>query len=167
MGYYDGNTVTAFWNYAQRFAMSDNSYGTNFGPSTVGLINLASGQTNGAIATLNGTGNEVSGGPDGSLTVIGDPDPIGDVCSAPTRNQVTMGSKNIGDLLTAAGVTWGGFMGGFNLSTVKSKWDDRLQPHHDFGSHRSDGNRLYCAPFFVCILAFDRQPNSRAARFAC
>ena len=24
MGYYDGNTVTALWNYAQRFAMSDN-----------------------------------------------------------------------------------------------------------------------------------------------
>ena len=29
MGYYDGNTVTALWNYAQRFAMSDNSYGTH------------------------------------------------------------------------------------------------------------------------------------------
>ena len=28
MGYYDGNTVTALWNYAQHFAMSDNSYGT-------------------------------------------------------------------------------------------------------------------------------------------
>ena len=25
MAYYDGNTVTAFWNYAQNFAMSDNS----------------------------------------------------------------------------------------------------------------------------------------------
>ena len=34
MGYYDGNTVTALWNYAQRYAMSDNSYDTNFGPST-------------------------------------------------------------------------------------------------------------------------------------
>ena len=34
MGYYDGNTVTALWNYAQHYAMSDNSYGTNFGPST-------------------------------------------------------------------------------------------------------------------------------------
>ena len=27
MNYYDGNTVTALWNYAQHFAMSDNSYG--------------------------------------------------------------------------------------------------------------------------------------------
>ncbi len=29
MGYYDGNTVTALWNYAQHFAMSDNSFGTD------------------------------------------------------------------------------------------------------------------------------------------
>jgi phospholipase C len=118
MGYFDGNTVTGLWNYAQFFAMSDNSYGTTFGPSTPGLLNLVSGQTNGTLQTLNGTSNEVSGGPDGSLTVIGDPDPIGDVCSNPTRNQVQMSGKNIGDLLTAAGVTWGSFMGGFNLSTV-------------------------------------------------
>jgi len=31
MGYYDGNTVTALWNYAQHFALSDNSYDTTFG----------------------------------------------------------------------------------------------------------------------------------------
>jgi phospholipase C len=118
MGYFDGNTVTAEWNYAQFFAMSDNSYGTTFGPSSPGVINLVSGQTNGVIATLNGTGDEVSGGSDGSLTLIGDADPLGDVCSNPTRAQATMGSKNIGDLLTSAGVTWGSFMGGFNLTTV-------------------------------------------------
>jgi len=120
MGYYDGNTVTGLWNYAQFYAMSDNSYGTTFGPSTPGLINLVSGQTNGVVATMNGTGDEVSGGPDGSLTMTGDADPIGDVCSSSTRAQGTMGSKNIGDLLTAAGVTWGGFMGGFNLQIVNS-----------------------------------------------
>jgi phospholipase C len=51
MGYFDGNTVTALWNYAQHFAMSDNSYDTNFGPSTPGAINLISGQTNGSPAT--------------------------------------------------------------------------------------------------------------------
>jgi len=120
MGYFDGNTVTGIWNYAQNFAMSDNSYGTTFGPSTPGVINLVSGQTNGVISTLNGTGDEVSGGSDGSLTMIGDADPLGDVCSSPTRAQGTMGSKTIGDLLTASGVTWGGFMGGFNLSLVNS-----------------------------------------------
>src|SRR5205814_883574 len=45
MGYFDGNTVTALWNYAQNFAMSDNSYGTTFGPSTPGLLNLVAGNT--------------------------------------------------------------------------------------------------------------------------
>jgi len=120
LGYFDGNTVTAMWNYAQNFAMSDNSYSTTFGPSTVGALNLISGQTNGVTATLNGTGDEVSGGSDGSLTVIGDPDPIGDVCSNTTRNQVTMGGKTIFDLLNAAGVTYGSFLGGFNLSITNS-----------------------------------------------
>ena len=47
MGYYDGNTVTALWNYAQRYALNDNSFGTTFGPSSPGAINLVSGQTNG------------------------------------------------------------------------------------------------------------------------
>ena len=117
LGYYDGNTVTALWNYSQYYAMSDNSYSTTFGPSTPGALNLVSGQTNGVIATLNGTGDEVPDG-NGGLTVIGDPDPLGDVCSNPTRNQVQMGGKNIGDLLNAAGITWGSFMGGFNLSIV-------------------------------------------------
>jgi phospholipase C len=120
MGYFDGNTVTGLWNYAQFFAMSDNSYGTTFGPSSPGVVNLVSGQTNGVVATLNGTGDEVGGGSDGSLTLINDADPLGDVCSSSTRAQATMGSKNIGDLLTTAGVTWGSFMGGFNLSTVNS-----------------------------------------------
>ncbi len=49
MGYFDGTTVTAMWNYAQRFAMSDNSWGTTFGPSTPGALNLVSGQTAGAV----------------------------------------------------------------------------------------------------------------------
>ena len=117
LGYFDGNTVTAIWNYAQRFAMNDNFYGTTFGPSTPGALNLVSGQTNGVTSTLNGTGDEVDGG-DGSLSVVGDPDPLGDTCSNPSRNQVQMGGQNIGDLLNAAGITWGSFMGGFNLKIV-------------------------------------------------
>ncbi len=119
MGYYDGNTVTAIWNYAQHFAMSDNSYDTVFGPSSPGALNLVSGQTNGIAKIINGTGFETDGG-DGSLTLISDADPYGDVCSAPTRNQVQMESRNIGDLLNAAGVTWGSFMGGFDLSATNA-----------------------------------------------
>jgi phospholipase C len=118
MGYYDGNTVTALWNYAQLFAMSDNSFGTTFGPSTPGVLNLVSGQTNGATTNGNLPTDEVNGGPDGSLSVVGDPDPLGDICSNPKRDQIIMANANIGDLLNAAGVTWGSFMGGFNLSTV-------------------------------------------------
>ncbi len=163
MGYYDGNTVTALWNYAQHFAMSDNSFGTTFGPSTPGVINLVSGQTNGVVATLNGTGDEVSGGPDGSLTMVGDADPIGDVCSASTRAQGTMGGKNIGDLLSAAGVSWGGFMGGFNLSIVNSNGTTGCQrsttssvtgvtevdyiPHHSFFAYwKSTANSAHTRP---------------------
>ncbi|HET6501904.1 MAG TPA: alkaline phosphatase family protein, partial [Amycolatopsis sp.] len=43
MDYYDGNTVTGMWNYAQHYAMSDNSFDTQFGPSTPGALNLISG----------------------------------------------------------------------------------------------------------------------------
>ena len=59
MGYYDGNTVTAMWNYAQHFALSDNSYGSTFGPSSVGVMNLVAGQTNGEICKV-----AVAGPPD-------------------------------------------------------------------------------------------------------
>jgi len=174
LGYYDGNTVTALWNYAQNFAMSDNSYSTTFGPSTVGAINLISGQTNGAIATLNGTGDEVSGGSDGSLTVIGDPDPIGDVCSNPTRNQVTMGSKNIFDLLKAAGITYGSFLGGFNLSYVNSNGTTGCArsstglsgttadyvPHHSWPQYyTSSANPMHTRPASQAEIGFNGPAN--------
>ena len=134
MGYFDGNTVTGLWHYAQFFAMSDNSYGTTFGPSTPGVLNLVSGQTNGVIATLNGTGDEANGGSDGSLTMINDADPLGDICSSSTRAQGSMGSQNIGNLLSAAGITWGSFMGGFNLSIVN--------PNGTTGCSRSSVNAV-------------------------
>jgi phospholipase C len=84
MGYYDGNTVTALWNYAQNYAMNDNSFGTNFGPSTVGAVNLISGQTNGVDDTINPGTAVVSDG-NGGLTDVGDADPVGDVCSSTTK----------------------------------------------------------------------------------
>jgi phospholipase C len=49
MDYYDGNTVTALWNYAQHYAMNDNAYGTTYGPSTSGALNVMAAQTYGAI----------------------------------------------------------------------------------------------------------------------
>src|SRR5262249_595327 len=50
MDYYDGNTVTALWNYAQYYSMSDNNWDTTFGPSTPGALNVISGSTQGASA---------------------------------------------------------------------------------------------------------------------
>src|ERR1700716_3523303 len=88
MDYYDGNTVTALWNYAQRFAMSDNSFSTGYGPSTPGALNLISGNTFGAVcangSTINAPAcptpfstNSMPGVPaaQGAGTVIGDPQP--------------------------------------------------------------------------------------------
>ena len=113
MGYFDGNTVTAMWNYAQNFAMSDNFYGTSFGPSAVGALNLVSGQTGGVIATLNNPSSSTVI----DNTVIGNPWPLGDACSR-TLSQAQLGGTNIGDLLNKAGLTWGWFAGGFNLSII-------------------------------------------------
>ncbi len=47
MGHYDGNTVTALWEYAQHFAMSDDNFDDTYGPSIPSIINLISGQTAG------------------------------------------------------------------------------------------------------------------------
>ncbi|MGB6830259.1 MAG: alkaline phosphatase family protein, partial [Terracidiphilus sp.] len=119
MGYFDGNTVTGLWNYAQHFAMSDNMYDTNFGPSTPGALNVIAGQTNGVTSTtvkVNNTTIVEGGG--GSETLIADADPYGDVCSSTTKN-VSMLGNNIGDLLNTAGISWGFFEGGFDL-TIKN-----------------------------------------------
>ncbi|HZY61705.1 MAG TPA: alkaline phosphatase family protein [Edaphobacter sp.] len=115
MGYYDGNTVTAMWNYAQRYAMNDNSFGSTFGPSTLGAIELVSGQTNGVIDKENTGGTVIDGG-DGTFTMIGDPDPLGDVCSITSGALARLGGNNIGKMLTKKGVTWGWFEGGFDLT---------------------------------------------------
>ena len=118
MGYFDGNTVTALWNYAQNYAMSDNSWGDNYGPSTPGLLNMFAGTTNGIVPGLGTSGNELADGT-GGFTLIGDIDPTGDVCSSPTTT-VSSKARNIGDLLNVANIPWGSFVGGFNLQTINN-----------------------------------------------
>ncbi len=115
MGYYDGNTVTALWNYAQHYAMSDRFFGTTFGPSTLGALNLISGQTNGAVNDGNAAGSMVSDG-NGGYTLIRNAAPLNDICSATSGALVHMTGKNVGDLLNVAGVTWGFFHEGFDTS---------------------------------------------------
>jgi phospholipase C len=118
MAYFDGNTVTALWNYAQNFSMNDNSFDTMFGPSTVGAINLISGQTgNAEIALTFAAGKVATASP--SMTITSDPDPALDDCGADAggtatgKGTVQAGGKNVGDLLNAKHITWGWFQGGF------------------------------------------------------
>jgi phospholipase C len=116
MGYFDGNTVTGLWNYAQNFAMSDNMYTDSFGPSTPGALNVVSGTTNGADKLI--AGDTIPDG-QGAFTMTNDADPAGDACSN-VAISTTMAGKNIGDLLNAANITWGGFMGGFDTSATNA-----------------------------------------------
>ena len=124
VGYYDGNTVQALWNWAQGFALSDNMYTDTYGPSTPGAIEVVSGQTNGVVPA-NGVAqgdNIIADGASG-FTMNGDSDPTGDICNTSTATgQGMMGpnNKNIGDLLNAKSITWGGFMGGFDTTATNA-----------------------------------------------
>src|SRR5579863_1559788 len=186
MGYYDGNTVTGLWNYAQNFAMSDNSFGTNFGPSTPGAINVISGMTGGAdpkadvgataagdmvTTTLNGVT---------ASAIDGDADPFYDDCSGSEKAGLT--EKNVGDLLTAKGVSWGWFQGGFTPTTayapasgntaavpaacktttnrIDGTPETAYSPHHNpFQYYASTSNPHHIAPTGVSEIGHDGQAN--------
>jgi phospholipase C len=182
MGYYDGNTVTGMWNYAQRFAMSDNSFNTTYGPSTPGALNVISGQTHGATA-YDKAGNPVEDSyaaveTDANHvgTVINDPDPVYDDCSNPTHNHIGMQGRNIGDVLNAKNVTWGAFMGGFAPTTpaqngqpaqCSSKHDNiggaavtDYIPHHAwFEYYKSTSNQHHVAPASLDEIGHNGQAN--------
>jgi len=108
MDYYDGNTVTGLWNYAQGFALNDNSFGTTFGPSHIGALNLVSGQTHGAVPSQP-TSRIVDG------TMVGNVEPTYDDCPKSALN-AHMTGRNVGDLLNDGGVSWGWFSGGFRAT---------------------------------------------------
>lgn len=165
MGYYDGNTVTALWNYAQHDAMDDNAYTDTYGPSTPGALEVVSGQTDGVKLIASNKSsyylkNNINGKTDYAL--IADVDPGHDVCSKKS-NQVMMTGKNFGDLLNAGNITWGGFMGGFDLqtknpngttgcarstvSTVVGKTVPDYIPHHNwFQYYASTANPRHLRP---------------------
>jgi len=125
MDYYDGNTVTGLWNYAQHYAMSDNSFQTTFGPSSPGALNLVSGDTGNvdmthtankpSIATSTSPNADLTADGQGGYSVTSDPQPYYDDCS--TRDAVALNGANIGDQLNKAGVSWGWFEGGFRPTT--------------------------------------------------
>ncbi|HET6706383.1 alkaline phosphatase family protein, partial [Amycolatopsis sp.] len=146
MDYYDGNTVTGLWNYAQHYAMSDNSFNTVYGPSTPGALNLISGQTHGGQAYDPKTGQPTTDdyavqSPDagGIGTVTNDPDPAWDDCSDKNHtskdNLATMHGRNIGDLLNQRHVTWGWFQGGFRPTGEANGYAVCGQTHTNVGGN--------------------------------
>jgi phospholipase C len=146
--------------------MSDNSFGTSFGPSTPGLLNLVAGTTFEGTVTngLSPTGFIANAAASGA--VIGDADPDGDMCSNPKRTQVTMSGLNVGDLLNAAGITWGAFMGGFdncaqthnNVSGASAGAD--YIPHHAFFQYwHSTQNARHLPPSSDAMIGRSDQAN--------
>jgi phospholipase C len=132
MNYYDGNTVTGMWNYAKHFAMSDDFFGTTFGPSSPGAVNLVSGNTGNVGLQINGAntdGDTVSDGHGGS-SLVSDAQPYYDDCS--TRDAASMTGTNIGDELNRAGVSWGWFQGGLRPTTSFAQATGGTQPTGTF-----------------------------------
>jgi phospholipase C len=191
MGYFDGNTVTALWNYANHYALNDNTYTSQFGPSTPGAINLISGQTNGFAQSTNvvsGTypnqtllhnSHEVFDG-QGGFTLIGDAEPLGDVCSNTSSDNVAFAGKNIGDLLNNKNVTWGWFEGGFNLELTNANGstgcaryttptvpdyayysNDYVEHHEPFQYYASTANLTHARPSSISAIGSSYEANSR------
>ncbi|HEY6786692.1 MAG TPA: alkaline phosphatase family protein, partial [Trebonia sp.] len=183
MDYYDGNTVTALWNYAQDYSMSDNNWDTTFGPSTPGALNVISGSTAGASAlnptwaTTNPSQPATSGSVnDGSMN--GDVDPYYDTCS--DTNHTTTGAlgvmsgQNIGDLLNSKHVTWGWFQGGFAPTSTNSGGAvcgethtniagaasaDYSAHHNPFEYYASTANPDHLAPSSLSEIGYTDQAN--------
>jgi phospholipase C len=184
MGYFDGNTVAALWQYAQHFAMSDNTYTDTYGPSTPGALEIVSGQTNGMKivattkepSTLAAVSYYVKDG-QGGFTMINDVDPGADTCSVP-KDQALMSGKNIGDLLNGAGLSWGGFMGGFDLGATNANGSTGCKrathsqivgtdvtdyiPHHDwFQYFESTANPQHLRPSSLTTVGYSFEPDGK------
>jgi phospholipase C len=188
MDYYDGNTVTGLWNYAQNYAMSDNNWDTTFGPSTPGALNLISGSDGAAYSVDPATGAKVAD--PGSVsalnsaglgTIYGDLDPAFDDCSdsshaAGNTNPLgVMTGKNVGDLLNARGVSWGWFQGGFAPTSTTSSGLPACgathtniggntvadySPHHNpFEYYKSTANPKHLPPSSEAAIGHTDQAN--------
>jgi len=182
MDYFDGNTVTGLWNYAQNYAMSENDWDTTFGPSTPGALNVISGATQGASAltpvwsatpSQPATSSAVNGG-----SMNGDVDPYYDECSDNSRTTSgalgVMSGQNIGDLLNASHVSWGWFQGGFAPSAVTNGLptcgsthqniagvtDTDYSPHHNpFQYYASTANPDHLPPSSLSDIGYTDQAN--------
>lgn len=180
MDYYDGNTVTALWNYAQHFAMSDDSFGTSFGPSTPGALNLVAGQTYGGLSSQPATDTYgvVNTNGQGIGTVINDPNPTFDDCSPGKYPTVSMHGPNVGNLLNKKGITWGWFEGGFRPTSADNgkavcgsqhanvggvQVTDYIPHHEPFQYYKSTSNPHHLPPTSVAMIGHQDQANHQYA----
>jgi phospholipase C len=158
MGYYDGNTVTALWNYAQHYAMSDNFFASTYGTTVMGHLNLLSGQTHRAVPPS--VSGKVANG-----SVIANVDPTLDDCS--TGTVVTMTGKNIGDLLNAGGMTWGWFYQDWRPASTaggKAQCVTTYNPHYaPFQYYASTANPHHLPPLSASSIGFTDQANHQYA----
>jgi phospholipase C len=180
MDYYDGNTVTALWNYAQYYTLEDNSFETQYGPSTPGHLNFISGETGGASAS-----KPTSAVANGSL--IANAYPLYDDCAeggeddlaggvSKEKPRISMSGKNVGNLLNAKEVTWGWFQGGFaatsrnaqgkaecraahaNVGDAKS-YSDYVSYHEPFQYYASTANPHHLPPGSLSAIGHSDQAN--------
>jgi phospholipase C len=185
MDYFDGNTVTGLWNYAQHYSMSDNSFNTTFGPSSPGAINLVSGQTRGTQAVTSvdhkpttDDYTSIANDANGVGTMINDPDPAFDDCSdknhTADENLAVQHGTNVGDLLNKRKVSWGWFQGGFRPTgsaggysvcgathkNVGGNSSVDYSPHHEpFQYYRSTSNPKHLPPSSVDAIGHSDQAN--------
>ncbi|MCY0902421.1 MAG: alkaline phosphatase family protein [Firmicutes bacterium] len=174
MDYYDGNTVTALWNYAQHFALNDNFFGSAFGPSTPGALELIAGQTHGASAysaNVGENGQPLSPGQpgfpswalDSNGTIYSDVDPYYD--DASKGSTIKMTGDNIGDLLNARGLTWGWFQGGYDDPTrqhanIGGHLVTDYIPHHEpFQYYDQTSNAAHALPSSIAMIGHSDQAN--------
>jgi phospholipase C len=177
MDYYDGNTVTALWNYAQHYTLQDNSFETQFGPSSPGHLNLISGETGGASATKS-TSSLING------SLIGNAYPAYDDCvgdggkpeGVTESPLISMSGPNVGNLLNAQGVRWGWFQGGFTPTSrsatgiaecrsvhanigVGKTYSDYVSYHNPFQYYESTANEHHLPPSSQSAVGASDQAN--------
>ena len=152
MGYYDGNTVTALWNYAQNYALSDNFFDSEFGTTVMGHLNLISGQTH-TTSTTTIKGKVANG------SVIANVEAGVDDCVNSTNGTpVVMSGTTVGDLLNTANVSWGWFYGDWPESTNNqplpfASCGSAYNSHYDpFQYYQSTSNQHHLPPSSVSAI---------------
>ena len=129
------------------------------------------------MGNINGTASVIDGG-SGTTTDIGDADPLGDVCSTTTGELFSMSTQNqtIGDLLNAAGVSWGFFTQGFDLGVTNAngttgcarsttslvtntKKVDYIPHHEPFQYYKSTANPTHARPTSVTSIGYNDAAN--------